>query len=317
MTNLCSKTFLIIVIVYCFLLASIPTFGFDLFLYLEGIQGESSDSNHIGWIDCKSSGFYLIRFKNTPITYHFGVTINKYTDRSTPLLQKYVHNDKIIPCGNLDFIQSDGLKLRFYQLSLSNIVVNSGYQGINANSTNINDSFLLTYDVVRWTYTEYDTGGNPTGIQPDTYWDIPLQDGGDSTNDLDGDGIPNINDNDDDGDGVPDIYEVNNCMNMHINDAYNDNDNDGMSNIQEFIAGTSACNSNDCFKVTYFTTSNNLARLTWSSKAGKKYRILQSSSPTGTYAPIGGLINSISNDQTSTNFPASSLIQFFRVQVQN
>ncbi len=317
MNVLYSKTRLIIVIIYCFMQMSFLTYGFDMFLYLAGIPGESSDSNHTGWIDCKSSGFSLVRVGNMPITFHFGVQISKNTDQSTPLLNEYANNEKIIPYGELDFNQSDGQKLLFYQLSLSNIVVNSGYQGVSNNATNINEVFLLSYDIIRWTYTEYDAGGHPVGAKKDTYWDLSLQNGGLSTNDLDSDGIPDIDDTDDDGDNVPDIYEVNNCMDMHINDADNDNDNDGMSNIEEYLAGTGACDSNDFLKVTYFTTSNGLANLTWSSKAEKNYRIYQSISPAGTYSPVSGLIYSGSDGEISTNFPASSLKKFFRVQVQN
>jgi hypothetical protein len=59
------------------------------------------------------------------------------------------------------------------------------------------------------------------------------------TTDTDNDGTGNNADNDDDGDGIPDAWEiVNNLDPLEAGDAAGDPDNDGISNLEEYIAGT-------------------------------------------------------------------------------
>jgi hypothetical protein len=43
---------------------------------------------------------------------------------------------------------------------------------------------------------------------------------------------------DTDGDGLPDVWETAHGLNPNVNDAALDPDHDGMSNLQEFVAGT-------------------------------------------------------------------------------
>ena len=56
--------------------------------------------------------------------------------------------------------------------------------------------------------------------------------------DTDGDGIGNNADLDDDNDGMPDSWEVQYGLNPLVDDASGDLDGDGVSNLNEYIAGT-------------------------------------------------------------------------------
>ena len=58
------------------------------------------------------------------------------------------------------------------------------------------------------------------------------------TTDTDGDGTGNNADDDDDGDGMPDAWEIVNNLDPLVNDAAGDPDDDGISNIDEYTAGT-------------------------------------------------------------------------------
>ncbi len=59
-------------------------------------------------------------------------------------------------------------------------------------------------------------------------------------NDSDGDGIPNSIDTDDDNDGIPDSYENNHAFlnPLDPSDAALDQDNDALTNLQEYLAGS-------------------------------------------------------------------------------
>ena len=53
-----------------------------------------------------------------------------------------------------------------------------------------------------------------------------------------------------DNDGMPDDWELENGLNPEVNDAYDDEDEDGLFNIEEFIAGTNPQDENSFFRAT-------------------------------------------------------------------
>lgn len=98
-------------------------------------------------------------------------------------------------------------------LELDGLLTNTTYEcfvlAINALGEGLKNSFSIT--------TEND------GSDPDT----------------DGDGTPNSVDEDDDNDGMPDEYEADNGFDpLDASDAQMDADSDGISNVDEYLAGT-------------------------------------------------------------------------------
>ncbi len=62
--------------------------------------------------------------------------------------------------------------------------------------------------------------------------------GNDATGDTDTDGTCNDIDNDDDNDGMPDVWEIQYSLNPLVNDAQGDYDQDGWTNLAEYLKGT-------------------------------------------------------------------------------
>ncbi|MCX6935092.1 MAG: hypothetical protein NTZ01_02720, partial [Verrucomicrobia bacterium] len=96
--------------------------------------------------------------------------------------------------------------------------------------------------------------------------------------DTDGDGLTNDTDPDDDNDGIPDVYEIANGMNPLVAtgaDGPNaDNDADGMTNYQEFLAGTKANDRTSAMGIASLNpNSGQSVTLTWNSIPGTLYKV--------------------------------------------
>ncbi len=102
--------------------------------------------------------------------------------------------------------------------------------------------------------TAYDGSSNESGYSNQVSFTVPFSDSdGDGvpdyqdafpadpaeTNDTDGDGTGNNTDTDDDNDQMPDTWEIQYGFDPLIDDASGDEDGDGRSNLDEYLAGTS------------------------------------------------------------------------------
>lgn len=108
------------------------------------------------------------------------------------------------------------------------------------------------------------------------------------TTDTDGDGVGNNADSDDDGDDIPDDYEIAHGLNPLLDDAAWDFDFDGMSNRDEYLAGTDVGNPNSLLQVERFVVDWPFSvRLIWQTVPGRIYRVLASGTPGGRLIKIG------------------------------
>ena len=91
-----------------------------------------------------------------------------------------------------------------------------------------------------------------------------------------------------DGDGLPNWWEVPNGIDpldpLGANGANGDPDGDGLSNMQEFLAGTSPTNSASRFAITGITRESNNIRITWMTHGGRTNQVQASTYTNGRFS---------------------------------
>jgi len=124
---------------------------------------------------------------------------------------------------------------------------------------------------------------------------------------------------DTDGDGIPDMWERQFSANLATLNGSGDNDNDGLSNVQEFLADTNPLDPNSLLKITLFTAGagGSPANLTWSNAETRQYRVRAS---TDVAAPQPwpeaglGLIVPDAGDSTTRSVTGPMSQRFFIVE---
>jgi hypothetical protein len=98
-------------------------------------------------------------------------------------------------------------------------------------------------------------------------------------------------------------------VNIKLLDPNADDDGDGMTNSAEDAAGTNPLDPHSLFHVTGITTSS----ITWSSVPGKTYHVYTSTTPGGTYTPVGADI--VANAATASEAISVTTPAFYKVQL--
>ncbi len=148
-----------------------------IFLYLEGVPGDSTVESHRDWIDVLSFNYGI----RNPSQYgasgsgvaaagrpQFGdLVITKYLDKASPQLYLMASNGMHIPEARLEVIRRGNLVLRY---RLSDVTVGAVETAGEA-ADRILDKVSLKYSKIEWAYSGQDPTGRPLG-EVKTGWDL-------------------------------------------------------------------------------------------------------------------------------------------------
>ena len=278
----------------------------DIFMTIAGIQGGSTASGHSGAIDVLSMSHVISQAVSlnpskgggagvtTSPASHGELNLVKPTDQSTPLLYDAATHGGPIQSAEIDFISNSPTAVLFYKVTLSQVYI-SGISTSTGGDTPT-DSVSMFYGKIVWSYIRVD--GDVTAS-----WDR-----------ISNTGTNNFVTIDSDGDGLPDAWEMQYFGTLAYG-ANDDPDHDGLSNYQEYIAGTNPNDANSVLRVTDINLATGQVNLTWNSVAGKTYTIYSADQIGGPYTPVLTM-PSAGDGQTSTNLTGSASNQFYRVGVQ-
>jgi hypothetical protein len=118
------------------------------------------------------------------------------------------------------------------------------------------------------------------------------------------------------GDGIPDYWALQYAFNpLDPSVANADSDGDGLSNLQEFLAGTDPTNSASSLRITSITRTGNVNIITWESVNGKTYHLQSTDTLTGTFTDLAGPDITASGSSTFTTDTPAVVGRFYRVHL--
>ena len=136
------------------------------YLKFDGVDGESTDKDHKGWIDIESFSQTITRpnSDSTGARSRGGATLGdivvaKELDKSSPKLAESVLIGNVFPTVEFQLASSAGT---YFTYELKNVIVTS--YSISGDADQIPmEEFSLSFGEIKVTYTEMDSEGNKKG----------------------------------------------------------------------------------------------------------------------------------------------------------
>lgn len=153
----------------------------DVYLLIDGINGESNDDRHKGWIEVESVDWGVMQPTNGTMSTAGGHTIGravfdairitKAVDLASPKLMELAAQGKTISKAKLEFFRADGAnRIRYYEITLENVLVSSNKKSYGGSGLVV-DQFTLHFARITEKYTQQKIGGG-VGGNTSGGWDL-------------------------------------------------------------------------------------------------------------------------------------------------
>jgi type VI secretion system secreted protein Hcp len=153
--------------------------GFDTFMKIDGVDGESLDSKHTGWIELLGFSHGMNQPSSgtrgsaggaaTGRTIHHDFVITKYVDKASPKLYEAVSNGKALKKITIEACRAGGSQLVYYSVVLEEVLISNVtvHKGSGSAQDLPVEEISLNYGKIEWTYTQQKRadgsgGGNVT-----------------------------------------------------------------------------------------------------------------------------------------------------------
>ena len=144
------------------------------YLKFDGVEGESLDKDHKGWINILSfsQGIHQPGGNATGTARRRGdvilddISVAKLLDKSSPKIAESVCLGKVFPKVEIELTASytDAGRVTYYRYELKNVLVSSYQVGGAAQSEDVpTEDFSLNFEEIKVTYTENDNKGKKKG----------------------------------------------------------------------------------------------------------------------------------------------------------
>ena len=146
----------------------------DVYLYIEGIKGESADDRHKDWIECKSVNWGVEQPKSATASTggghtaerceHRDIVITKLADLSSPILLQTCSAGKTIPKAKFEFMRADaqGERVKYFEIEIDNVLIGEVTPSVSEGDI-LGEQVGFKFSKVRWKYTQQRTSGGAGG----------------------------------------------------------------------------------------------------------------------------------------------------------
>jgi type VI secretion system secreted protein Hcp len=153
----------------------------DMFMKIDGADGESTDDNHKKWCEVSSINHGV----SQPTTGASGTggrtggranfdpfTVVKTIDKATPDLNIKCAKGEHIPKVEIELCLATGDKHTFMKYTMENVIVSSVFPGAaNSDETKPTETVSFAYGKLKWEYTPIEHTGKP-GSTTDRTWNL-------------------------------------------------------------------------------------------------------------------------------------------------
>jgi len=152
-----------------------------VFLRIQGVDGESTDRNHPGWIDIVSFTYGLSRPPIDPMAIdgpqppanHRGLSLVKYADRATGLLYMNCNNGRPIEEVVLEVQQTTELGVSVQEYRLQGVIVTAVQTSSGSRTgARASENVTLHYASVQWTHVRLDPVTGSVISEVAMHWDL-------------------------------------------------------------------------------------------------------------------------------------------------
>lgn len=153
----------------------------DIFLKINGIDGESMDSGHKNELEILSWDWQILQESNMHMGSGGGsgkatvkdLNFVHYVDRSSPNLMKFCLTGKHIPEAKLVVRKAGGSPLEYFKITMTDVVITNVQPMGNSNEERVKEKVALSFAKVKQEYTVQNQQGGSGGAVTAGY-DIKL-----------------------------------------------------------------------------------------------------------------------------------------------
>ena len=132
----------------------------DMFLELEGIQGESKDAQYKDSIDVLAWSWGASRSLNKPVNIQ-SLNVTKYLDRATPPMLTALTSGAAVPRAKLIVRTAGENPLPYLRICMTGVRVESLTTGGSEGEDRLTENASLTFSTVVLAYQQQGAGGTP------------------------------------------------------------------------------------------------------------------------------------------------------------
>ena len=151
----------------------------DMFLKVEGVTGESKDSNHTGWTDITSFSWGASQPGNMSVGGGGGagkvnfndLHVNALIDKSTTAILKHCASGKHLTKVELSVCKAGGQQVEYSRITLEDVLVTSVQSTGADNGDTVGVTYAFQAAKVKQQYWEQTTAGGK-GAESSAGWNI-------------------------------------------------------------------------------------------------------------------------------------------------